>query len=41
MLAKALILLPWAAPLAIMAMTWRWMFHDQLSTLNYSYMCST
>jgi multiple sugar transport system permease protein len=34
-LAKALILLPWAAPLAIMAMTWRWIFHDQLGALNY------
>jgi len=34
-LAKALILLPWAAPLAIMSMTWRWIFHDQLGALNY------
>jgi multiple sugar transport system permease protein len=34
-LAKALILLPWAAPLAIMAMTWRWIFNDQLGALNY------
>ena len=34
-LAKALLLLPWAAPLAIMAMTWRWIFHDQLGALNY------
>jgi ABC-type sugar transport system permease subunit len=34
-LAKALVLLPWAAPLAIMAMTWRWIFHDQLGALNY------
>jgi multiple sugar transport system permease protein len=34
-LAKALILLPWAAPLAITSMTWRWIFHDQLGALNY------
>jgi multiple sugar transport system permease protein len=34
-LAKALILLPWAAPLAIMSMTWRWIFNDQLGALNY------
>jgi ABC-type sugar transport system permease subunit len=34
-LAKALVLLPWAAPLAITAMTWRWIFHDQLGALNY------
>jgi multiple sugar transport system permease protein len=34
-LAKALVLLPWAAPLAIMAMTWRWIFNDQLGALNY------
>jgi len=34
-LAKALVLLPWAAPLAIMSMTWRWIFHDQLGALNY------
>ena len=34
-LAKALLLLPWAAPLAITSMTWRWIFHDQLGALNY------
>jgi ABC-type sugar transport system permease subunit len=34
-LAKALLLLPWAAPLAITALTWRWIFHDQLGALNY------
>ena len=34
-LAKALILLPWATPLAIMSMTWRWIFNDQLGALNY------
>jgi ABC-type sugar transport system permease subunit len=33
--ARALLLLPWAAPLAISAMTWRWIFHDQLGALNY------
>ncbi len=34
-IARALLLLPWAAPLAISAMTWRWIFHDQLGSLNY------
>jgi multiple sugar transport system permease protein len=34
-LARALLLLPWAAPLAISAMAWRWIFHDQLGALNY------
>jgi ABC-type sugar transport system permease subunit len=34
-LARALLLLPWAAPLAITALTWRWIFHDQLGALNY------
>ena len=34
-LAKALILLPCAAPLAIMSMTWRWIFDGQLGALNY------
>jgi multiple sugar transport system permease protein len=33
--ARALLLLPWAAPLAITSMTWRWIFHDQLGALNY------
>jgi multiple sugar transport system permease protein len=33
--ARGLLLLPWAAPLAISAMTWRWIFHDQLGALNY------
>ncbi len=33
--ARALLLLPWAAPLAISAMAWRWIFHDQLGALNY------
>jgi multiple sugar transport system permease protein len=34
-IARALMLLPWAAPLAISAMTWRWIFNDQLGALNY------
>jgi ABC-type sugar transport system permease subunit len=33
--ARALLLLPWAAPLAISSMTWRWILHDQLGALNY------
>lgn len=33
--ARAVLLLPWAAPLAVSAMTWRWIFHDQLGALNY------
>jgi multiple sugar transport system permease protein len=33
--AKTLLLLPWAAPLAVSAMTWRWIFNDQLGALNY------
>jgi len=33
--ARSLLLLPWAAPLAISAMTWRWIFHDQLGALNH------
>jgi multiple sugar transport system permease protein len=34
-IARALLLLPWAAPLAISSMTWRWILHDQLGALNY------
>jgi multiple sugar transport system permease protein len=34
-IARALLLLPWAAPLAISSMAWRWIFHDQLGALNY------
>ena len=34
-IARALLLLPWAAPLAISSMTWRWIFNDQLGALNY------
>jgi multiple sugar transport system permease protein len=34
-IARALLLLPWAAPLAISSMTWRWIFHDQLGALNH------
>ena len=33
--AKALILIPWAMPFAISAMTWRWIFHGQMGSLNY------
>ncbi|GAB4527106.1 MAG: sugar ABC transporter permease [Anaerolineae bacterium] len=33
--ARALLLLPWAAPLAISSMTWRWIFHGQLGALNH------
>lgn len=33
--ARGILLLPWAAPLAVSAMTWRWIFHDQLGALNY------
>jgi multiple sugar transport system permease protein len=32
---RSLLLLPWAAPLAISAMTWRWIFHGQLGALNH------
>ena len=34
-IARALLLLPWAAPLAISSMSWRWIFHDQLGALNH------
>jgi multiple sugar transport system permease protein len=34
-LAKALILIPWAMPFAVAAMTWRWIFHGQVGALNY------
>ena len=34
-LAKALILIPWAMPFAVAAMTWRWTFHGQVGALNY------
>ena len=34
-LAKALILIPWAMPYAVAAITWRWIFHGQLGALNY------
>jgi multiple sugar transport system permease protein len=34
-LAKALILIPWAMPYAVSAITWRWIFHGQLGSLNY------
>jgi multiple sugar transport system permease protein len=34
-LTVVLLLMPWAAPLAISSMTWRWIFHDQLGALNH------
>jgi multiple sugar transport system permease protein len=34
-IAKALVLVPWAMPFAISAITWRWIFHGQLGSLNY------
>lgn len=34
-IAKALILIPWAMPFAISALTWRWIFHGQMGSLNY------
>jgi multiple sugar transport system permease protein len=34
-LAKALLLLSWAAPLSVTAILWRWIFHGQLGALNY------
>ena len=33
--AKALILIPWAMPYAVSALTWRWVFHGQMGALNY------
>jgi multiple sugar transport system permease protein len=34
-LAKALILIPWAMPFAISAITWRWIYNGQMGALNY------
>jgi multiple sugar transport system permease protein len=34
-LAKALLLLSWAAPLSVTAILWRWIFHGQLGAFNY------
>lgn len=34
-LAKALILIPWAMPFAVSAITWRWIFHGQMGAPNY------
>lgn len=34
-IAKSLILVPWAMPFAIAAMTWRWIFNGELGALNY------
>src|SRR5262249_27408798 len=34
-LAKALLLLSWAAPLGVTVILWRWIFHGQLGAFNY------
>jgi multiple sugar transport system permease protein len=34
-IAKALILIPWAMPFAVSAITWRWIFNGQMGALNY------
>ena len=34
-LAKVLLLLSWAAPLSVIAILWRWIFHGQLGAFNY------
>lgn len=34
-LSKALILIPWAMPFAVSAITWRWIFNGQMGSLNY------
>jgi multiple sugar transport system permease protein len=34
-LAKVLLLLSWAAPLTVVAILWRWIFHGQLGAFNY------
>lgn len=33
--AKSVILLPWAMPFALAAITWRWIFNGELGALNY------
>jgi ABC-type sugar transport system permease subunit len=33
--ARILLLLPWATPIAISALMWRWIFNDQYGILNY------
>lgn len=33
--ARLLLLLPWATPIAISALVWRWIFNDQYGILNY------
>lgn len=33
--AKSLVLIPWAMPFAIAAMTWRWIFNGEVGSLNY------
>lgn len=34
-IAKSLILIPWAMPFALAAITWRWIFNGELGSLNY------
>ena len=34
-LVRSLILIPWAMPVAISAIAWRWMFHSQYSVINW------
>jgi ABC-type sugar transport system permease subunit len=34
-IARILLLLPWATPIAISALVWRWIFNDQYGILNY------
>jgi len=34
LIARSILLMPWAAPLAITALGWRWIFHGQLGMLN-------
>lgn len=34
-LVRGLVILPWAVPISVSAIIWRWIFHDQLGALNY------
>jgi multiple sugar transport system permease protein len=34
-LVRSLIIIPWAMPVAISAIAWRWMFHSQYSVINW------
>src|SRR5205814_10535887 len=35
-LARALIIIPWAIPIAISVIAWRWMFDSQYSVINWA-----